>query len=272
MNKYNIQELIGKGKFGSVYKGINKKTHNPVAIKIETESSFSVLKHETTILNYLYRKGCHTIPLIYWYGLYLYQPTLVMTYFEQVITAEQFSIVSFLRLLTILEKIHSLGVIHRDIKPANMMLKNGEIFLIDFGFANFFVNEHFEHKEHCIKEYIIGTPNYISIHIHNGNEASRRDDLISLGYSYLYLDSSIVNPLEVFSDSNITDETIYPEMHIKHPNLLEKRERKKWTKMESFLSSELKIFHYLKYCYDLQYNETPNYAKLREIFLTGTTA
>ena len=34
---------------------------------------------------------------------------------------------------------------------------------------------------------MIGTPKFTSINIHQGSQYSRRDDLISLGYLYLYL-------------------------------------------------------------------------------------
>ena len=51
------------------YKGKNIRTKEIVAIKFEkTNSIFKLLKRETTILNYLYRKGVKNVPYIYWYG------------------------------------------------------------------------------------------------------------------------------------------------------------------------------------------------------------
>ena len=34
-NKYHIDKFIGNGKFGKVYRGINNKNNNYVAIKLE---------------------------------------------------------------------------------------------------------------------------------------------------------------------------------------------------------------------------------------------
>ena len=50
--KYNIEKLLGQGKFGIVYKGRNIKTDEEVAIKTENrdiDSIYKILKYETTI-------------------------------------------------------------------------------------------------------------------------------------------------------------------------------------------------------------------------------
>ena len=39
------------------------------------------------------------------------------------------------QLKTTLGAIHKLGYVHRDVRPANLLMMNGEILLIDFGFA-----------------------------------------------------------------------------------------------------------------------------------------
>ena len=91
------------------------------------------------------------------------------------------------RILEIIENVHENCVIHRDIKIDNFMILEHEIFIIDFGMATFYIDEDKEHIPYKEREYITGTPKYISINIHNGIEPSRRDDLISIGYLYLYL-------------------------------------------------------------------------------------
>ena len=47
--KYNIEKLLGQGKFGIVYKGRNIKTGEEVAIKTEKrdiDSVYKILKYE----------------------------------------------------------------------------------------------------------------------------------------------------------------------------------------------------------------------------------
>ena len=65
--KYQVIQEIGNGKFGIVYKGKTKK-NDFVAIKFDY-TNLGILKHETSILNYLQQHCCKYIPLVYWYGL-----------------------------------------------------------------------------------------------------------------------------------------------------------------------------------------------------------
>ena len=193
--KYKIAEFIGKGKFGSVYRASHIKTGEIVAVKFELSTApVKILKNETSILNYLYRNGCKSIPFVYWFGLTADSPTLVMTYYDQslddyikenILDIDEKSRI-FKVMLNILENIHSHYIIHRDIKPQNFMIRDGELFLIDFGMATTYTDASGNHvEERSGKTDILGTPKYVSIHVHNGFEPSRRDDVISACYIYL---------------------------------------------------------------------------------------
>jgi serine/threonine protein kinase len=196
-HKYEILEAIGNGNFGNVFKGIHRKNREPVAIKMESKSSpFKILKNETTILNYLYNEGCRSIPKVIWYGLYSDKTCLIMDIFEcslydylktKSLPEEKVNKIIH-QSIYIIETIHSKFVLHRDIKPHNFMIRNGELYLIDFGFSTFYVNAEKEHYPmRTDLESIIGSPKYVSINLHNGITCSRRDDLISIGYMYIYL-------------------------------------------------------------------------------------
>ena len=50
---YKIISRIGQGKFGIVFKGVNVKTNDIIAIKTENKNTpYKLLKNETTILKY----------------------------------------------------------------------------------------------------------------------------------------------------------------------------------------------------------------------------
>jgi serine/threonine protein kinase len=271
--KYTILEKIGNGKFGTVYKGINNKTNEVIAIKTENKNQpYRILKNETTILKYLYDHGSRNTPTIYWYGVDSINTYLIMSFYtisihDYVIQKhlsqekiDQFMCIS----IDIIETIHKNYIVHRDLKPQNFMYNEDEIFLIDFGLAAFYVNENTQHQTNLKSNHIIGTPKYISLNVHNGDTPSRRDDLISLGYIYLFLVSK-----ELLWDSlrKTENHEQYEEHHILHYKNLQRKALKEWNSIEPIcFSNNLKIHDYLEYCYKLGYDDQPNYDALTKLF------
>jgi serine/threonine protein kinase len=95
------------------------------------------------------------------------------------------------QLICRMEIIHTKCYIHRDIKPDNFLMGRGTkrhmAFVIDFGLSKLYRDprtlKHVPYKE---GKNLTGTARYASINTHMGIEQSRRDDLESLGYVFLY--------------------------------------------------------------------------------------
>ena len=168
--------------------------------------------------------------------------------------------------IEVLENIHKNYVIHRDIKPYNFMFKNMELYLIDFGFATFYVDEEKRHVPLIGSQTeIIGTPKYISYHIHDGFEPSRRDDLISIGYIYLFL---INGSLEWENLENVTIYGMISEINIFHSKNIERKRLKYIENLKQKFSDSLPHFvNYISYCYSLGYDENPKYDIIKELFM-----
>ena len=276
--KYKILDKIGNGKFGIVYKGINMKSGERIAIKTEKKNNdIRLLKNETTVLKYLYDHGSRSTPIIYWYGVDEVWSYLIMSYYESSlydycnqnpIVPEKINKIMCV-CIGILETIHKNYILHRDIKPHNFMISNEEVYLIDFGFSCFYVDEKVEHLPEMESQNIVGTPKYVSYYLHNGITNSRRDDLISLGYLYIYLccrelpwDTLLRDTLKNGINNN------YEEIHILHYKNQQRKDMKSWTKLgEICLRINQKIYDFLNYCYNLRYDATPNYDALKQSFM-----
>ena len=67
-SKYKVCKKLGKGAFGDLYSGINLKTEEEVAIKLEKiDAKEPMLQYESKIYEKL--AGCPGIPHVHWFGI-----------------------------------------------------------------------------------------------------------------------------------------------------------------------------------------------------------
>jgi serine/threonine protein kinase len=195
LSNYEILEEIGKGNFGTVYKGINKETKEEVAIKFETKRT-KLLKRETDI--YLLLAKEEGFPRVKWYGTtetfyYMVTDLLGLPLTELKNRCDDIPPVILRRLgkkmVRLVEKVHKYDMLHRDIKPDNFLfdkINYDNLYLIDFGLAKTYKNT--ENKHIVEKESeIVGTFPFISLNVHAKKLPSRRDDLESVIYILFYL-------------------------------------------------------------------------------------
>ena len=269
-NKYKILEEIGKGAFGKVYKGENIRTKELVAIKVEkVNGDIKSLKYETQIYQAI-TSGQKTTGFVQvkWFGL-------IKDYYFMVLPLLGNTLGQFKRayldggklplnmvlyfgkeMVTRLQHIHEKGFIHRDVKPDNFLfdlmhdkeitIKN--MYLLDFGFCKQYVLPDGSHIPIKTNKQLIGTPNYVSINMHNGIEPSRRDDLESVGYimiNLFYRDAEI-------KMTNMTEIIAFKFNIISTDNLEQEK------KLGFPLVPQI-IKDYLNYCKHLKFEQKPNY-------------
>lgn len=201
---YEITTKLGKGSFGDVFAGKDKKTGDSVAIKQEQEGKKHILKHEHEIYSIVASKSDKiAIPKIYWFG---YNDkgcaTLVMQQLGKSIeylhkkSGGRFRLKTAM-MITIqifdqLKRLHDTGFVHRDIKPENFLMglpdtdDSNRVFMIDLGLAKRFKTEKMVHIKLSTGRSLIGTARYASIASHLGEELARKDDMESLFYMFIY--------------------------------------------------------------------------------------
>jgi serine/threonine protein kinase len=192
-NKYKIGDMLGSGGYGTLFRARNVRTNEEVAVKVEPiNNNTKLLKNETKIYQYLNSFCQKGIPKVLWYGSDKVNYYMVMELLGSSLKEGNKSTIQLIgiQIINRLEFIHSKQLIHRDVKPDNFLFgiyKNEDIlYIIDFGFCKTYINNgiHIHNKK---RDHILGTPNFISIRVSEGEEPSRRDDLESVVYILYYL-------------------------------------------------------------------------------------
>lgn len=81
-----------------------------------------------------------------------------------------------------IKTLHEHKLVHRDVKPDNFRVKNGQVYIIDFG-----TYIKLDRLKDTKLTNFIGTPNFASINVLQQNYYTLYDDLESLGYSLICL-------------------------------------------------------------------------------------
>jgi|LAHS01.1.fsa_nt_gb eukaryotic-like serine/threonine-protein kinase len=195
-DRYKILEMIGEGGMAVVYKAHDLITDRDVAIKMMKQDTAAV----KTNLNRFEREARAAASLnhqnivkVVNVGSYQGLPYMVNEFIAGQTLRQVLDVrgkFSFLEACDIMYQLcsavmyaHSHGVIHRDIKPQNIFLtQDGTIKLGDFGIATF------QNATHVTRsEVVIGSVHYMAPEIAEGNPASERSDIYSMGITFFEL-------------------------------------------------------------------------------------
>ena len=188
--RYRIEEKLGAGGMGVVYRATDLELDDIVAIKVlqlrESGEEHRVSRFKQEIK--LARRIVHTnVCRIYDFGAwgdlrFVTMELLDGRSLDEVMRSEldldrQGRLELFRGLLAGLEAAHEAGIIHRDIKPQNVMVtSDGRSVLMDFGIAR-----QFQSEEITTTGEVVGTPVYMAPERLLGREVDQRCDIYSLG-------------------------------------------------------------------------------------------
>jgi DNA-binding response OmpR family regulator len=201
---YTIDQRIGKGGMGVVYRGHHALLQRPTAIKLLDESRIShktrarferevqltsQLNHPNTIAIYDYGRTPEGIP--YYVMEYLDGITLEELVHRHGPQPEGRVIRILSQLCGSLGEAHDVGLIHRDVKPANVMInRRGGLYdfvkLLDFGLVK--ALDATDEAAVTKPGAVTGTPLFLSPEaIEQAQKIDARSDLYSLGAVGYYL-------------------------------------------------------------------------------------
>jgi len=188
--RYQVVEEMGRGGMGRVYKVVDTKLKEELALKIihpEIAAEEKIIKrfgnelkmartisHKNVCRMYHFEEdeGIHYLTMEFIRGESLKD---MIGMVGQLSPGQALSVVK--QVCEGLVEAHKLGVVHRDLKPSNIMIdRDGNVRIMDFGIAR-----SLKSKGITRTGTMIGTPEYMSPEQVEGLETDQRSDLYSLG-------------------------------------------------------------------------------------------
>jgi serine/threonine-protein kinase len=190
IGNYKIEQKLGEGGMGEVFRGVDMMLEREVAIKFlrpELASQAQVVERFRSEAVTLAKLNHPNIATLYNFMRQGDSFIMVLEFVRGVtldhviqrrgaIPVDQ-ALPIFCQMLDGIQEAHDFGIIHRDIKPANMMLtEKGTLKVLDFGIARILGTARMTRQGN-----IIGTIEYMSPEQVRGFETDARSDIYSLG-------------------------------------------------------------------------------------------
>ncbi|WP_414514918.1 protein kinase domain-containing protein [Nostoc sp. PCC 9305] len=208
-NRYQVIQVIGAGGFGETF--LAEDVHMPSRrrcvikqlkpITNNDPQTYQLIQQrferEAATLEYL-GESSHQIPKLYAYfsengQFYLVQEWIHGQTLTKIVEAKGFESETAVRqillsLLSVLDYVHSKGIIHRDIKPDNIILRSvdNEPVVIDFGAVKETIRSVVNSPGYPTRSLVIGTPGYMPSEQAVGRPVYATD-IYSLGLTAIYL-------------------------------------------------------------------------------------
>jgi eukaryotic-like serine/threonine-protein kinase len=175
---YRIEEPLGQGGMGRVFRATDTRLQRSVAIKIPAERFSERFEREAraiAALNHPHICTLHDAGPAYLVMELLEGETLAARLARGKLSLEQ-TVEYGTQMASALGAAHARGIVHRDLKPANIMLTKAGVKLLDFG-----LSKSFEDVHATADWERMGTPLYMAPEQFEEGRADTRTDIYALG-------------------------------------------------------------------------------------------
>jgi Tol biopolymer transport system component len=178
LGPYRIEQLLGQGGMGQVYRATDTRLERPVAIKICKRAFLDRFRQESrSIAAISHPNVCtlHDVGPNYLVMELVEGETMAARLKHGRLTLTQ-TLRTGAQIAEALAVAHARGIVHRDLKPANIMMTKTGVKVLDFGLARSPGDPTLTQPGH-----VIGTPAYMAPERAEGKEADQRADIYALG-------------------------------------------------------------------------------------------
>lgn len=188
--RYVLEQELGRGAMGVVYRGRDTVLERPVALKFLEPAGGAItaeqqerFRREARVAASLRHPNVVTIYELLEEGgrMAIVMELVDGTPLDTVLDRERCLPLATARSLAIqllegLAAAHGTGLVHRDIKPANLLLeRDGRLKIVDFGIAKL------PHEALTAHGVMFGTLGYVAPELYRGQSADQRSDLFAVG-------------------------------------------------------------------------------------------
>lgn len=266
--RFRLLKRLGAGSFGEIFSAEDLEKGTTVAIKLEhTNARVPQLLYEAKLYN-TFAGGVST-PRFYAAGTDGAKNYMAIELLGKslenlfVLCGNRLSVKTVLMLadqmISAVQYIHLHHYIHRDVKPDNFVIGVGshknQIYAIDYGLSKRFEDSvTLKHIPYIEGKSLTGTARYASVNALRGCEQSRRDDMESLGYVWLYF----LRGTLPWMGLRVRDEKQ------KNARIMDVKAR---TPIERLCSGfPYEFIEYFRQVKTLKFQEEPDYSSLRQLF------
>lgn len=198
LGQYKLEEKLGAGAMGVVYKGYHAMLRRPTAVKlldIDKVNETSIARFEREVQITCQLNHPNTVAIfdfgrtpegVFYYAMEYLNGIDLQTLVERYGPQEEKRVIHILQQICgSLYEAHSLGLVHRDIKPANTMLNRrgfepDVVKVLDFGLVKALDEE--RHANSTSAGSLTGTPQYMSPEsIQSPTSVDARTDIYAVG-------------------------------------------------------------------------------------------